>query len=65
MGWDVRRQPSQVTDREGKYVDLCLSWRLLDSHRQVWPSLFWGNCFFLLGPGAHKVLFVPSKYLFP
>ena len=24
----------------------------------------WGHCFFLLGPGAHKVLFVPSKSLF-
>ena len=24
-----------------------------------------GHCFFLLGPGAHKVLFVPSKSLFP
>ena len=25
----------------------------------------WGYCSFLLGPGAHKVLFVPSKSLFP
>ena len=25
----------------------------------------WGHCSFLLGPGAHKVLFVPSKSLFP
>ena len=24
-----------------------------------------GSLFFLLGPGAHKVLFVPSKSLFP
>ena len=24
-----------------------------------------GHCSFLLGPGAHKVLFVPSKSLFP
>ena len=24
-----------------------------------------GHCFFLLGPGVHKVLFVPSKSLFP
>ena len=43
----------------------CLCWRLLDSHGQVWVSLFWGHCSFLLGPGAHKVLFVPSKSLFP
>ena len=37
------------------------SWTL----RQVWVSLLWGHCSFLLGPGAHKVLFVPSKSLFP
>ena len=43
----------------------CLCWRLLDTHRQVWVSLLWGHCSFLLGPGAHKVLFVPSKSLFP
>ena len=29
-----------------------------------WVSLL-GHCSFLLGPGAHKVLFVPSKGLFP
>ena len=39
--------------------------RLLDTHRQVWVSLLWGHCSFLLGPGVHKVLFVPSKSLFP
>ena len=38
--------------------------RLLDAHGQVWVSLLWGHCSFLLGPGAHKVLFVPSKSLF-
>ena len=38
--------------------------RLLDTHRQVWVSHLWGHCSFLLGPGAHKVLFVPSKSLF-
>ena len=37
----------------------------LDTHGQVWVSLLWGHCSFLLGPGAHKVLFVPSKSLFP
>ena len=42
----------------------CLHWRLLDTHRQVWLSLLWGHYSFLLGPGAHKVLFVPSKSLF-
>ena len=37
---------------------------LLDTHRQVWISLSWGHCSFLLSPGVHKVLFVPSKSLF-
>ena len=41
-----------------------LQWRLLDTHGQVWVSLF-SQCSFLLGPSAHKVLFVPSKILFP
>ena len=44
---------------------LHLHWRLLDTHRQVWVSLFWGHCSFVLGPGEHKVLFVPSKSLSP
>ena len=26
--------------------------RLLDTHGQVWVSLLWGHCSFLLGPGA-------------
>ena len=30
---------------------------------EVWVSLLWGHCSFLLGPGAHKVLFEPSKCL--
>ena len=46
-------------------TDPCLSLRLLDTHSQVWASLLWGHCSFLLGAGAHKVLFVPSKSLFP
>ena len=33
--------------------------RLLDTHGQV----LWGHCSFLLGPGVHKFLFVPSKSL--
>ena len=39
--------------------------RLLDTHGQVWVSLLWGHTSFLLGPDAQKVLFVPSKSLFP
>ena len=46
-------------------VNARLCWRLLDTHRQVWPSLLWGHCSFLLGPGTHRVLSVPSKSLFP
>ena len=42
-----------------------LHWTLLDTHGQVWVSLFWGHCSFLLGPGTHKLLFVPPKNLFP
>ena len=39
--------------------------RLLDARGQVWVSLSWCHCSFLLGPGAHKVLSVRSKSLFP
>ena len=46
-------------------TDPCLRWRLLDIHGQVWVSPLWGHCFFLLGPGVHKVLSVPFKSLFP
>ena len=46
-------------------TDPRLHQRLQDTHRQVWVSLLWGHCSFLLGPGAHKVMFVPSKSLFP
>ena len=46
-------------------ADPCLHQRLLDTHRQVWFSLLSGHCCFLLGPGARKVFFVPSKNLFP
>ena len=42
-------------------ADPRLHWRLLDTHRQVWVSLFWCHGSFLLRPGAHKVLFMPSK----
>ena len=49
----------------GQIVDPHLHWRLLDPQRQVWLSLLWGHCSFLLAPGVYKVLFVPSKSLFP
>ena len=46
-------------------ADPCLRWRLLNTHGEIWVSLLWGHCSFLLGHGAHKVLFVLSKSLFP
>ena len=57
-------QSVPLTPRQAT-ADPCLHWRLLDTHRRVWLSLLWGHCSFLLGPGAHKVLFVPSKSLLP
>ena len=39
--------------------------RLLESRGRVSVSLLWGRGSFLLGPGVHEVLFVPSKSLFP
>ena len=39
--------------------------RPLGTPGQVWVSLLWGHCSSLLGPGAHKALFVPFKSLFP
>ena len=57
--YSVPLTPQQAT------VHPHLHWRLLDTHRQVWLSLLWGHCSFLLGPDEHKVLFVPSKNLFP
>ena len=53
-----------TTNPAAATADPCFCQRLLDTHKQVWVSLLWGHCFFLLGPGAHKLLFVPSKSLF-
>ena len=41
------------------------STRDLDTHRQVWLSLLWGHCSFLLGPGVYKVLLWPPRVCFP
>ena len=46
-------------------ADPHLRQRLLDTHWQVWVSLLLGHCSLLLGPGVYKLLFVPSKSLFP
>ena len=37
----------------------------MDTNRTVWLSFLWGHCSFLVSPGAHNVLFVLSKNLFP
>jgi len=39
--------------------------RPLDTHGQVWVSLLWVHCSFLLGPGVYKVLFLPFRNLYP
>ena len=38
---------------------------ILDTRGHVWVSFLWGHCSFLLGPGVHKVLLVPSRVCFP
>ena len=53
-----------LTPRQAK-ADPRLPQRLLDTHGHLPLSLLWSPCSFLLGPGAHKVLFVASKGLFP
>ena len=56
--YSVSLIPQQAT------VDPSLHRRFLDTRRQVWLSLLWGRCSFLLGPSAQKVFFVPSKSLY-
>ena len=46
-------------------ADPHLCWRLLDTPRQVWVSLLWSHCSFLLGPGADKILLCPPRVYFP
>ena len=46
-------------------ADPHLHQRLLDTHRQVWASLPWGHCSFLLGPGAHRFCLCPPRVCFP
>ena len=57
-------QPVPLTLKQAT-VDPHLHQRLLDTHGHVWVSFLWGHCSFLLGPCAYKVLFMPSKSLFP
>ena len=46
-------------------TDSCLHQRLLDTHGQVWVSLLWGHCSFLLGPGAHDVVCALQESISP
>ena len=52
-------------DQQPATVDPHLHLRLPDTRRQVWFSLLWGHCSFLLGPGAHKVLLCLPSVCFP
>ena len=56
--------PLSAPNPAAGHTDACLCQRLLDPHGQVWVSILWGHCSFLLGPGAYKILFVPSQSLF-
>ena len=56
-------QSVPLTPRQAT-ADPRLRWRLLDTHRQVWLSLLWGHCSFLLGPDAHKFLLCPARVCF-
>ena len=46
-------------------ADPSLCQGLQDNHGKVGTSLVCSHCSFLLSPGVHNVLFVPSKSLFP
>ena len=61
----ARTAALSAPEQQQATTDPCLCQRPLDTHAQVWVSLLQGHCSSLLGPGAHKVLFVPSKSLLP
>ena len=44
-------------------IDPCIHWRLLDTHKQVWVSLLWGHCSFLLGPGVQASVCAHQEYI--
>ena len=51
----VPLSPRQAT------VNSRLHQRLLNTHRQVWLSLLWDNCSFLLGPCMHRFCICLSR----
>ena len=42
-----------------------LHWRFLDTHRQVWVSLLWGHCSFLLVLVHTRFCLCPPRVYFP
>ena len=48
-------------DPEAGHHQPTLPHTILDTHEQVWVSLMFGHCFFLLCPGVHKVLLPPKS----
>ena len=50
----ARTATLSASDPAAATADPCLQQRFLDTHGQVWNSLLWGHCSFLLGPAAHK-----------
>ena len=46
-------------------VNPCLCQRLLDIHGQVWVSLLWGHCSFLLALVSTRVSLCPPLVCFP
>ena len=48
-------------DPEAGHHHPTLPHTILDTHEQVWVSLMFGHCFFLLCPGVHKVLLPPKS----
>ena len=54
-----------AADPQQATVNPCLHQRLLDTQGKSGSVSCGDHCSFLLGPGVHKVLFVPSKSLFP
>ena len=53
--------PLSALTMQQNTTDSRLCWRLLDTQRELWVSLLWGDCTFFLSSGVHKVLIVPSK----
>ena len=46
-------------------ADPHLCWILLDTHGQVWVSLLWGHCSFLLSPGVSRFCLCPPRVCLP